>query len=132
MKNYEKYDINSLGINRCDYMYKKIFEKKCDCDGLECVDCPLESLEKFYKWSQEEYIEPPKLSHDEYVILKSANPYYEKIGRNYSGELYFEGHGTYSFVQPFNYLFKFTKFENDDYEIAKLIEDYEKEHGDGN
>ena len=131
MKNFEKFlerlDSRPYGGCDCEEFLKNVYQdRNYECPSYDCYVC----LAKAMKYLNEEYVEPIKLTHDEYVILKSANPYYEKIGRNYSGELYFEGHGTYSFVQPFNYLFDFTKFEDDDYEIAKLIADYEKEHQD--
>lgn len=146
MKNYEKYNIDSLGINRCSRMYEKIFEKNCDCDGLECGDCPLESLEKFYKWSQEEYFEPPKLTHDEYVILKNLDSKWKWIVRHDNGKNLWlfvnrptkEGYCIWVDLEEyddeqfdlFNRLFQFIKWEDEEpYSIQQLIEDYEKEYG---
>ncbi|WP_407453529.1 hypothetical protein [Methanobrevibacter sp.] len=141
MKNFEKYNeqLKHLHFTEgCSDIYKKIKKSSCLHDGMSCGDCELRNIETFLKFMNEEYVEPIQLSHNEYVILKNIDSYWKYISRNISGTicLYNSNNcmgSNYLAIETkcFDHLFTFIKFEDDEpYEIAKLIADYEKEHGD--
>lgn len=145
MKNYEKYKdaiidfLNNASCRDCT--------RNCD----DCNTCILSILEEKlgvytrYELEQhlnEEYKEPIQLSNDEYVILKNLPKEWEWIVRdivnlilfkggkpNKENEFWIANNGTWSYFK-YAHLFKFIKNEDEPYEIAKLIANYEKEHQD--
>lgn len=160
MKNFEKY-IDAISRRTC---LKSILNfddccKECDFgDGNGTCDDA-----KVKQWLLEEYKEPIKLSHDEYVILKNLSSELKYITRDEDGELNVfktkpsknlirkdEKGAWASFVRVefeefdkpclkyvcydldlFSHLFQLIQWSDDEpYEIAKLIDDYEKEHED--
>lgn len=143
MKNFEKY-IDDI-IKDCesgDYLecaLAHVRGKKRGSCGIPCKACTMDSL----KWMNKEYVEPIKLSHDEYVILKNVSKNYEYITRDkyHYGLLglhedkpercptiWFSSENT-SF-DCYKHLFQFIKWEDQPYEIERLITDYEKENQD--
>ena len=146
MKNFEKYidviieDFNLGTSLLCALAH--IRGDKNSCSGIRCRECVADSLD----WLKEEYKEPVKLSHDEYVILKNISNESKYIVRDRLGELETwgniptraigiwttDGESTFRSLSAFDHLFQFINFDTEPLEIAKLIADYEKEHGDGN
>lgn len=144
MKNYEKYKekIDKRDNPQCYVYYELMGNKNCKSEG-----CSSGCFIKTIRWLLEEYVEPIKLSNDEYVILKNLPSEYKWIVRDdahleiftgkpektkYTWVVIYED-DTFECLYLFQHLFKFVKFEDDEpYSIAKLIADYEKEHGDGN
>lgn len=139
MKNYEKYNEQLKQLHfaeDCSTAYKKIKKSSCLDDGMHCRGCPFRSIETFLKFMDEEYKEPIQLSHDEYVILKNVDNTYKFICRNACSKNLLLAYGKSEedlrwCFSEFNHLFTFIK-GNEIYEIAKLIEDYEKENGNEN
>ncbi len=143
MKNFEKYDLDTLGINGCKCMHYRMFGKSCNDE--ECAGCPLETAGEFVKWANEEYVEPINITHDEYVILKNLPSWWKWIARDedkvlnlfeskpsksiYAYKAWILGSNSEDF-RSFRHLFKFIQWSDEEpYEIAKLIADYEKENG---
>lgn len=159
MKNFEKYkdDIIKAGMKErsrplsciifnCRKGYK-LNNDRCLC-ALECTVCRSDSM----RWLNEEYKEPCPLKHDEYVILKNLGSEWKWIARNdymrnsnlaplliFGSKPYKNKDGIHCWESQssrwdftlFSDLFQFIKWEDvEPYEIAKLIEVYEKEHGD--
>jgi hypothetical protein len=143
MKNFEKY-LYEIAGTICKFStiaYRNPDEANCTC---LTVDPTKHNIHTVMKWLNEEYKEPIKLTHDEYVILKNVDECYKWIARNpYHCSLRFfikkpfkkstdwqdgfnrGGNG----IEVFNNLFQFVKWEDSEpYEIAKLIADYEKEN----
>ena len=148
MKNFEKYEDEiiyvakyehepfdcAIAILRGDKDRTKNCTKKCEI-------CQRESL----NWLFAEYVEPIKLTHDEYVILKNLDSKWKWIVRHDNGENLWlfvnkptkEGYCIWvdleeyddEYFDMFNHIFQFIKWESEPYEIAKLIADYEKENG---
>lgn len=136
MKNFEKY---------IDMIAKALTTH--DCEGIQCDNCEICNLcdrqdeEYTKKWLNEEYKETCPLKHNEYVILKNLSSEWKFIARD---RLYDELNifdckprknedewfpiDAYSSFTGFNHLFQFIKWKDEPYEIAKLIEDYEKEN----
>lgn len=120
--------------------YKEFGNKKL-CSGKECEKCK----EHFITWLEQEYIEEPKLSHDEYVILKNVNDIYYWITRDRNGDLYLHSHKpskekyywdykglsiSIDEYLPFTNIFLFIKWEDEEpYEIKALLDEYEKFYG---
>lgn len=142
MKNFEKY------IDEITYALDMLDCNDCKDNG--CNHCVILQLIKNFKifmqkdmkeWLLAEYQEPIKLSHDEYVILKNLNKKFEYIARDefscldvfekkpYLDGDYWSSTGHEYSIGVYNHLFQFIKFEDEPYEIAKLIADYEKENG---
>lgn len=137
MKNFEKYINlileNKYGLPNACYVYKELMNNE-NCQGLRCgKTCFIRIL----KWLNQDYVEPIKLSHDEYVILKNVPKKYKWIWRDLNEELYISenapiidennnylGLGCFADL-PYNYDFLFVNCEDEPYEIAKLIADYE-------
>lgn len=142
MKNFEKYidSIEQIIVKNhgCNGLYEEIYSKECGVwDFVErkvrqeyCKKCVMYGLKE---WLLEKYKEPIHLTHDEYVILKNVPKGSELIERDRDGDLYLKGRFsecvTMNFFNAFKHLFTFIKI-NEEYEIAKLIADYEKENGD--
>lgn len=142
MKNFEKY-IDKIARVSC---VKEIFEDY----RYYCVSCEF-SIEgdcdcnKVKQWYLQEYQEPIQLTHDEYVILKNVPKEWKWIVRDkYDGIIFIfdqkpfienkewkcKGNSNY-YLYLFKDLFQFIKWEDEEpYEIAKLIADYEKENED--
>lgn len=129
MKNFEKYidELLSAYKNSALACGVRIVRKgSMKCEGVTCEECCAESKQ----WLLEEYKEPIKLSHDEYVILKNVDKKYHSFVYGQDGTILFMGEkpkvkSNYIFI--FEHLF--TSIEKGTvYEIAKLITDYEKEH----
>ena len=140
MKNYEKYKekIDKRDNPQCYVYYELMGNKNCKSEG-----CSSGCFIKTIRWLLEEYVEPIKLSNDEYVILKNLPSEYKWIVRNENGDVKlftdkpckYQGCNCWSYKSweylfyLYNDLFQFIKWEDEEpYEIAKLIEDYEKEH----
>ena len=143
MKNFEKYITNfgAMVENHIEECKRKGFCNRCIFK--EVCKRKLNAVE----WLLAEYKEPIQLSHDEYVILKNVSERFKWIVRHDSGGYLWlfvnrptkEGYCTWIDLEEyddehfdvFNHLFQFIKKEDEEpYEIAKLIADYEKEHGD--
>ena len=145
MKNFEKY-FYEIASDIC------IVSELVHCGEFKhrtllALDPTKHNIHTVMKWLNEEYVEPIKLTHDEYVILKNLPSESKYIVRDGLGDLEtwdfkpIRGNGIWttdyeSYFIPltaFSHLFQFIKWEDEEpYEIAKLIEDYEKEHEDGN
>ena len=149
MKNKEKYLDEII-----DVVYKgypcNFIKNNChfDCVGDDedgCVICK----EQFKAWLEEEYTPEPRLSHDEYVILKNTHKSYGWIARDegrtcvaffgnkpIKDEYWWEddnGHEDYgeSFVIFKDELFQFIKWEDEEpYNIQELLDEYEIYHSD--
>lgn len=143
MKNFEKYIdelLNTCKSNALGCAVRIVSKGAIKCEGVTCEECCAESKQ----WLLEEYVEPIKLTHDEYVILKNVK-IYKWIARDTNNSLFifvnkprkmdnekwdnvckdWEVFGMYE------HLFHFIQWSDDEpYEIAKLIADYEKEHED--
>lgn len=135
MKNKEKYfdemvdHICANGL--CDFLLSYIDNEVCD---KHCDKCK----ELFKTWLEEEYIEQPKLSHDEYVILKNMRKECKWIARNIKNSLqlylekptkddyeWYEKEG-YMVFAGYDHLFQFIKWEDEEpYNIQELLEEYE-------
>lgn len=139
MKNFEKY-LYEIAGTICKFStiaYKNPDEANCTC---LTVDPTKHNIHTVMKWLLAEYVEPIKLTHDEYVILKNLPKKYEWITRDYYDDLeIFDykpykkgtlwGENDWCSLTLFNHLFQFVKWEDEEpYEIAKLIADYEKEN----
>ena len=146
MKNFEKYIdeiVYALDLLDCNY---------CDCNKNECRDCVMskicEIIPKYHQkdmkqWLLQEYKEPIIVSHGEYVALKNLGSEFKFIARDkeenclsaYTSKPY-KGNVDWwltggVWCELLEHLFPFIKWEDEEpYEIAKLIEYYEKEHGD--
>ena len=151
MKNFEKYiDEFSKRIESClgcNGIYRIVHHKMCKCEeqvsSRYCEKCEFYNMNS-KQWLLAEYQEPIKLSHDEYVILKNLPKDCEWITRNRYGDLLIYREKPYKSVNiwdcdnddgcefyAFNHLFQFIKWEDEEpYEIAKLIADYERENED--
>ena len=142
MKNFEKY-IDK--IVRTLYLYSEehinIYAWKLQEEHIE-FDLDIHNTESIKQWLLEEYKEPIQLTHDEYVILKNLPSEYKFLWRDLNEELYISenepiidennnylGLGCFADL-PYNYDFLFVNCEDEPYEIAKLIADYEKENED--
>ena len=140
MKNFEKY-IDKIFEHQnynCGCVFKKVMTDSFYCEETGCKEC----CEKTKQWLLEEYVEPIRLSHDEYVILKNLDSEYKYIVRNERGDvesyeykptkepyMWFASESFVGELYVFNHLFQFIKWEDEEpYEIAKLIADYEREH----
>lgn len=145
MKNKEKY---------LDELIDEVYEKGYPCDfidahcNFDCVgdnqeDCDV-CKEKLKKWLEQEHIEKPRLSHDEYVILKNMDKTYKWITRDFFSSLITvhgdkpkkEGDcwefrlGRNRDVTLFDKLFQFIKWQDEEpYEIKALLDEYEKFYG---
>lgn len=104
------------------------------CSGKECEKCK----KYFVTWLEQEYVEKPKLSHDEYVILKNMILNCGWLVRNISDVLEFhyekpkkekgtwKENGYYNELHLFSHLFVFIKWEDEEpYNIQKLLDEYE-------
>lgn len=138
MKNFEKY-IESIA---------KVLTTQ-DCEGMQCDKCVLGNVcdrqdeEYTKKWLLAEYKEPIRLTHDEYVILKNLPSWCKWIAKDkYTmiSTVFEEKPSKFDYIwgcnemsqklSLFDNLFQFVKWEDEEpYEIAKLIADYEKENG---
>ena len=141
MKNFEKY-IDEGILYQCRVHTLRTRNEDCHCDEID--DCCKKCARLNMQWLLEEYKEPIQLTHDEYVILKNVDKKYKYItrdGNKYdllglherkpskSSSIWFSSDDTS--LDCYNHLFQFIKWEDEEpYEIAKLIEDYEKEHED--
>lgn len=140
MKNCEKY-AEKIAFEVCPYdlLGDKRNCKECEFDmgGNGC------DFSGIAKWLLAEYVEPIKLTHDEYVILKNLPSEYKFLWRDLNEELYISenapiidennnylGLGYFADL-PYNYDFLFVNCDEEPYEIAKLIADYEKENENG-
>lgn len=140
MKNFEKY-IDSLSIANCMRATKDNKNSvDTSCDGCEFATDEWCDIKKIKQWLLEEYQEPIRLTHDEYVILKNLGSEYKFLWRDLNEELYISenapiidennnylGLGCFADL-PYNYDFLFVNCDDEPYEIAKLIADYEREH----
>lgn len=143
MKNFEKYkdELTKLILVHIPCSFRRVHLHNINCTGVECGDCH----KKLNQWLLEEYKEPVKLSHDEYVILKNLPSEYKYISRDGNGwvetyeyeptkEKYVwsnDGEGLVGDLFVFSNLFQFIKFEDEEpYNIQELVENYEKEHKD--
>ena len=145
MKNYEKYKdaiidfLNNASCRDC--------ARNCDACILSMIEKQLGVYTRYEleQWLLEEYVEPIKLSHDEYVILKNVDSEWKWLTRDAYGGLYicdkkpfkdgkdWDSYGEEVWLGIYKHLFQFVKWEDEEpYEIAKLIADYEREHEDEN
>lgn len=138
MKNKEKYFDKIIEVVFKDYPCDFI-EKYCfDCCGSAKEDCVI-CEKKFKSWLEQEYVEKPRLSNNEYIILKNLNEDGKWIARSVKNDLYvyvdkptkntrewYESYG-YLIFAGYNHLFQFVKYEDDEpYSIQELIDEYEK------
>lgn len=144
MKNFEKYlyEIAGTICRFSSIAYRNPDEANCTC---LTVDPREHNIHTVMKWLLAEYQEPIRLTHDEYVILKNIPSDYKWIARKRDSVLcvIWKGGnkphkeeswwtGLYHEIHLFINLFQFIKWEDEEpYEIAKLIADYEKENCDG-
>ena len=129
MKNFEKY-IDKLAKQICVRTITREKGNRCEeCTfGLSDGSCNDEMIKQ---WLLEEYKKPIKLTHDEYVILKNlAFNNWLYIYRKSNNDISVNTDDAYNSTNLFNHLFGFIKQNDGKREIAKLIADYEKEHGD--
>lgn len=127
MKNFEKYIDKITNIDKVACKICQIRKFNCQSLAKRCEEIKVENK----KWLLEEYKEPIKLTHDEYVILKNIkSDKYHLISRENDGLLYLYGEKHFRNISFYSHLFQFIKWEDNPYEIAKLIEDYEKENKD--
>lgn len=138
MKNFEKYiDAIIWGLDRVDCEDINVCDKCCMkniCDKTK---------KDMKQWLLQEYKEPIIVSHGEYVALKNLGSEFKFIARDkeenclsaYTSKPY-KGNVDWwltggVWCELLEHLFPFIKWEDEEpYEIAKLIEDYEKENGD--
>ena len=138
MKNFEKYiDVIEKIIVKncgCNGLYKEVYSKECgvwefferNVRQEHCKKCVMYGLKD---WLLEEYKEQIHLTHDEYVILKNIkSDKYHLISRENDGLLYLYGEKHFRNISFYSHLFKFIKWKEEPFEIAKLIADYEKEN----
>ena len=149
MKNKEKYFDELIDLffgedqGTCSAFIKKHLNTTCD-DYEECNSCN----EKIKAWLEEEYVDTPRLSSDEYVILKNLVGMFSWIARDRDGYLYLHSHepskekccwkckglSIKAFIKadlPFINNFLFVKWEDEDpYNIQELLEEYESYHSD--
>ena len=131
--NYEFYKKtikdNMLSASVCDIYSVTLGEK---CDGY-CKNC----FDKLFKWLNEEYKEPIKLTQTEYHILKGLEEKYKYIVRNDDVKLFVVSKKPYrdefgywnitstSCVETliaFSHLFKFIKWEDEEpYSVEELL-----------
>ena len=127
-----------------DYDFKlkeyKEFNGEKLCSGKECEQCK----EHFKRWLEQEYIEQPRLSHDEYVILKNLDGMFKWITRD-KWDGFISVHVKVHTYKPekkddrwerrligsheliFDHLFQFIKWEDEEpYNIKELLDEYEK------
>lgn len=145
MKNFEKY---------IDKIVE--FVEKCNCSHL-CnggFECPFKNEFEHCRFSYgdagdlkqyllAEHVEPIKLTHDEYVILKNLGSEWKFIARDcdwfeinlFTDEptridgLWSNGGSPSIRMTLFPNLFQFIKWEDEElYSIEQLIADYEKEY----
>ena len=141
MKNFEKYRTN-FGVI-IDYYIRDCKQDKSFCGQCIFKEPCHNSNVDVEEWLFSEYKEPIKLSHDEYVILKNIHEEYKYISRDKFGdlevftsipakqELSWYGVGKGGCLFTFKHLFQFIQWSDEEpYEIAQLIGDYEKEHED--
>ena len=146
MKNFEVY-VDKLieGMQdtySCGEIYEMMFDKRCEVDEYyeisseECCErCIFKCGVKQFLLA--DYVEPIHLSHDEYVILKNLDSEWKYIRRHRDNTLHLCNHNNFMGsnycvieMKCFNHLFQFIKTDDEEpYEIAKLIADYEKENG---
>lgn len=128
MKNYEKYKekIDKRDNPQCYVYYELMGNKNCKNEG-----CSSGCFIKTIRWLLEEYVEPIKLSHDEYVILKNVvSDKFNMISRDgQHNNIFLEGNSWITSLSFYSHLFKFIK-NGEQYLIKQLVADYEKEHGD--
>ena len=143
MKNKEKYldEIIEAVLNDdlCEFVDKHC-KHVIGCKNVtDCAKCRKELM----AWLEEEYNPKPRLSYDEYVILKNTNIWYGWIARNDNDDLciyaskpikhtyrWYEQCGTLVFA-GYNHLFQFVKWEDEEpTSIKELLDEYEKYHND--
>lgn len=149
MLNFEKYKDEILEISKSGYFgVNKQNNNVCTCSKLHCDNCKFSyinfkfdyrsCIENKFKWLYEEYKDPIKLTHDEYIILKNIDKKYKWIARDKDNNLcFFESkpHKLNSFwnngeyiqcIIVFNHLFQFIKWEDEEpYNIQELLENCE-------
>ena len=145
MKNKEKYIDELIDLffgedeGTCCAFIKKHLNTTCE-DYEECNSCN----EKVKAWLEQEYIEKPRLSHDEYIILKNVDKDFGWLARNKDSLLIVtskkphkkEEEEWYSYNRVllfilFQHLFQFIKWGDEEpYNIRELLEEYESYHSD--
>lgn len=139
MKNIERFNNEiecevSDGIGDLGCMLYKVRTNSEQCKHKgKCSDCMMESI----KWLNAEYVEKPKLTHAEKVILENIDDCWKWITRDNVYETlemhmtkplrnnnYWES-GSDCCFGMFDDLFQFVKWEDEPLEIAWLLENCE-------
>lgn len=114
--------------------FQKMKNEEMGCGRKNCVyrDCDKCEL----NWLKAEHKEKPKLKEAERVILENIDKEYKWIVRNEGGHLmvfeckpkkgtdfwHTDDDGYYTNIRPFNHLFQFIKWEDDQpYNIEELL-----------
>lgn len=113
-------------------------KKPCKCVGFSCDDCLFENgCQKVRnKWANSEHIEPIKLTLAEKIILENLDSKFKWIARDKSDGLHCYAlkprkisdmwFGEYYCICPFNQLFSFIKWEDDEpYKIEDILNNCE-------
>lgn len=136
--NYEQYKDEIIEAmvkgKSCGFICKYIL--KTNCNGYRCSTCTSKAKEWFYS----EYKGPIRLSETGYHILKGLDERFKYITRDglgfiqihtiepYKEEIKWDSNDEIWGI-PYTHLFQFIKWEDEEpYEIAKLIADYEKDN----
>lgn len=133
MKNKEYYDLNKLEV----FQSADIVSIYYGDDLIVTIRKCNYNYEKIFKWLEEEYKEPIKLTDDEKVILKVIDKKYKWIVRSHSNTLFvcenkptkrypnwLSNVGEANELDVFNHLFQFIKSEDEEsYNIEELLKD---------
>ena len=131
MKNKEYYDLNKLEV----FQSADIVSIYYGDDLIVTIHKCNFNYEKIFKWLEEEYKEPIKLSDDEKVILKNMDKTFKWIARDSNNCIFvysekpikqkFFWYDTHCYnLRCFIHLFQFIKWEDEEpYNIEELLKD---------